>query len=192
MHLYSSGLSLKKTSERLLPFIKRNHVTVWNWIQKYKPTKKILQKKKKIQEFIIIDETLIKVGNQFAWLWIAIDSINKFILGIHISFERTILVAERFLNSLIKDYGKHSLSTDDGGTWYSYACKLLKIEHHIHSTYEKSIIERTIQYINDRTEAFDDYFPCRKDNYKLNHIKNWLKLFIDIHNKEVMNTTPVK
>jgi len=190
--LYSSGLSLKKTSERLLPFIKRNHVTAWNWIQKYKPTNKILQKKKKIQEFIIIDETLIKVGNQFAWLWIAIDSINKLILGIHISFERTILVAERFLNSLIKDYGKHSLSTHDGGTWYTYACKLLKIEHHIHSTYEKSIIERTIQYIKDRTEAFDDYFPCRKDNYKLNYIKNWLKLFIDIHNKEVMNTTPVK
>jgi putative transposase len=118
LHLYSSGLSLRKTSERLLPFIKRNHVFVWNWIQKYKPTKKILQKKMKIQKFIIIDETLIKVGNQFAWLWIAIDSINKLILGIHISFERTILVAERFLNSLIKDYGKHSLSTHDGGTWY--------------------------------------------------------------------------
>ena len=51
--------------------------------------------KRKIQEFIE-DETLIKVGNQFAWLlWIAVDSINKkLILGIHISFERTILVAE--------------------------------------------------------------------------------------------------
>ena len=51
--------------------------------------------KRKIQEFIV-DETLIKVGNQFAWLlWIAVDSINKkLILEIHISFERTILVAE--------------------------------------------------------------------------------------------------
>jgi transposase-like protein len=51
--------------------------------------------KRKIQEFIE-DETLIKVGNQFAWLlWIAVDSINKkLILGIHISFERTILVVE--------------------------------------------------------------------------------------------------
>jgi transposase-like protein len=37
-----------------------------------------LQKKKKIQELIVDDETLIKVGNQFAWLlWIAVDSINK-------------------------------------------------------------------------------------------------------------------
>jgi hypothetical protein len=54
-------------------------------------------------------------------LWIAVNSINKLILlRIHISFERTILVAERFLNSLVKDYGKHSLSTDGGGTWYSY------------------------------------------------------------------------
>ena len=50
--------------------------------------------KRKIQEFIE-DETLIKVGNQFAWLlWIAVDSINKLFLEIHISFERTILVAE--------------------------------------------------------------------------------------------------
>jgi hypothetical protein len=49
---------------------------------------------------------------------IAVDSINKLILGIRIfSVERTILMAaERFLNSLIKDYGKHSLSTDGGGT----------------------------------------------------------------------------
>jgi putative transposase len=78
-----------------------------------------LQKKKKIQEFIVDDETLIIVGNQFAWLlWIVVDSINKLILRIHISFERTILVAELFLTSLVKDYGKHSLSTDEG-TCYS-------------------------------------------------------------------------
>ena len=76
--------------------------------------------KRKIQEFIE-DETLIKVGNQFAWLlWIAVDSINKLILlRIYISFERTILVAKRFLNSFVRKYGKHSLSIDVV-TWYSY------------------------------------------------------------------------
>jgi hypothetical protein len=46
-------------------------------------------------------------------------------------------------------------------------CRLLKVNHdhhhyHLHSTYDKIIIERIIQYINDRTECFDDYFPCRK------------------------------
>ena len=100
----------------------------------------------------------------------------------HISFERSILVAERFLQELIRKYGKYPVSTD-GGTWYpSQACKFLKLKHHTHSSYEKSIIERTIQYIKDRTKSFDDYFPCQKDNCKLQHIKNWFNLFVDIHN----------
>ena len=34
------------------------------------------------------------------------------ILDIRISFERTILVAEKFIKDLIKKYGKHLLSTD--------------------------------------------------------------------------------
>ena len=116
------------------------------------------------------------------WLWIAIEPIEKVILDMHISFERSILVAERFLQELIRKYGKYPVSTD-GGTWYpSQACKFLKLKYHTHSSYEKSIIEQTIQYIKDRTESFDDYFPCQKDNCKLQHIKNWFNLFVDIHN----------
>ena len=54
--------------------------------------------------------------------------------------------------------------------WYPQACKFLKLEHLLHSTFEKSIIERTIQYIKDRTEYFDDYFPCRKNKCRLEHV----------------------
>ena len=183
LKLYSSGLSLRKTSNILSNTVKRNHVSVWNWIQKYKP-KKILQKKNKVLEFII-DETLLKVSNQFVWVWIAIDASSKTILGIRISFERTMLVAEQFLNlQQKKRYGKRPVSTD-GGTWYPQACTFLGLENHIHSSYEKSIIERTIQYIKGRTESFDDYFPCRKNNCKLEHVKRWLNLFIDAHNEMV-------
>ena len=42
-----------------------------------------------------------------------------------------------------------------------------------------------MQYIKDRTEGFDDYFPCSKEKCKLNHVRNWLNLFVKIHNKEV-------
>jgi putative transposase len=66
LQLYSSGLSLRNTSKRLLPFIKRNHVSIWNWIQKYKP-KRILQKRKKIIKEFIVDETLLKVGNEYMY-----------------------------------------------------------------------------------------------------------------------------
>ena len=89
---------------------------------------------------------MLKVRNQFVWLWIAIEPIDKIILGIRISFERTMfLVAERFLQELVRKYGKHPVSTD-GGTWYPQVCKFLNMNNHLHSSYEKSMIERTIQY----------------------------------------------
>jgi putative transposase len=184
LHLYFSGLSLRKTSEHLLPFIKRNHVSIWNWIQHYKPTK-IWQKRTKISQFII-DETLIRVGREVVWLWIAIEPKSKSILDMRISLERSILVAEQFLQELIKKYGKNPVSTDGGGTWYPQACRFLKLRHHTHSYYERSIIERTIQYIKDRTECFDDYFPCQKDNCTLEHVRNWFNLFVDVHNSMVV------
>ena len=97
-------------------------------------------------------------------------------------------VAERFIiASLINKFGKCPVSTD-GGIWYPQACQFLDVEHHhIRSSFEKSIIiERTIQYIKDRTEGFDDYFPCGKKKCKLKHVINWFNLFIDKHNKEII------
>ncbi len=47
------------------------------------------------------------------------------------------------------------------------------------------MIERTMQYIKERTESFDDYFPCRIKNCKLKHVKNWLRFFVDYHDIEL-------
>ena len=108
-------------------------------------------------------------------------------LHIDISFERTMLiVAERFIAFLINRHGKHPVSTADGGTWYPQACKLLKLEHYLHSSFGKSVIERTMQYLKDiTTESFDDYFTFKRKKYELKHVRKWLKLFVDYHNKEI-------
>ena len=182
LYLYFSGLSLRRVSERLSCFIKRNHVSIWNWVQRYHP-KKICSRKRKIVEFIV-DETLIKAGSEYIWLWITIEPKNKEILALTISKERNMFVVERYLSGLVKVYGKHPVSTD-GGTWYPMACRFLKLKHHIHSPLKKSIIERTMQYIKDRTECFDDYFPCRLKKCKLKHVINWLNLFVGYHNREL-------
>lgn len=39
-------------------------------------------------------------------------------------------------------------------------------------------MERFIQHIKDRTECFDDHFPCRKEGCDRRHVWNWLKLFL--------------
>ena len=101
-------------------------------------------------------------SSEYIWLWVVIEPTkDKEILSITISKERNMFVAERFLSKVIEEYGKHPVLTADGGIWYPpQVCLLLKLSHHIHSSFEKSLIERTMQYIKDRTtECFDDYFP---------------------------------
>ena len=187
LYLYFLGLSTRKVAKALsfLHIVKRSHVAVWKWIQKHRP-KRISSKRKRVSGFMV-DETAIKVGSEYVWLWAAIEPKNRKILAITVYKERNMFVAERFIAGLAKAHGKHPVSTD-GGTWYPQACRFLKLDHHIHSPYEKSIIERTMQYIKDRTECFDDCFPCgRRKGCDFLHIKNWLSLFATMHNKEMLN-----
>ena len=58
------------------------------------------------------------------------------------------------------------------------------MENHIHSFLEKSIIEEQFSILKIEL-MFDDYFPCRKDNCKLEHVTHWLDLFVDMHNKTI-------
>ncbi len=74
------------------------------------------------------------------------------------------VVVKRFISNVVKEYEKHPISTDRG-TWYPQTCRFLKLDHHIHSFVyknDKSITERTMQYIKDITECFDDYFSVPK------------------------------
>ena len=102
------------------------------------------------------------------------------------------MLLQRALSDVIKKsmtYIPH-INRDLERTWIPpQACQFLKLKHHLHSPFEKSIIiERTIQYIKDRTEeGFDDYFPCRKKNCKLKHVKQWVKLFADYYNRETIS-----
>jgi putative transposase len=87
----------------------------------------MLERGKRISEFII-DGTLVKIGSTYMRIWVSIEPKNKQILTVTISKERTMLIAERFILSLINRYGNHQVSTD-GGTWYPQACKFLNIDH---------------------------------------------------------------
>ena len=59
----------------------------------------------------VIDETVIKIGSELIWLWVAIDNKTKRILRLSISKERNTFVADRFIADLVKYHGKHPFST---------------------------------------------------------------------------------
>ncbi len=58
-------------------------------------------------------------------------------------------VAEYFIRSPSPKIGKHTVYTD-GGTLYPQACNFLHLKHNLHSPLEKSLIERVMQYFNDK------------------------------------------
>jgi hypothetical protein len=61
-------------------------------------------------------------------------------------------VTEHFLSDIVGRLVDSHLYRWDG-TWYPpQACRFLKLVYHLHSTFEKSVIKRTMQYIQDRTK----------------------------------------
>ena len=187
LYLYFLGLSLRNTSKALIIFKddKRSHVSIWKWIQRFGSLQ--IYKRKRVSAFII-DETVIQIGNQHFWLWFCIEPIHSSVLGIYISEERNMLVAEKFIRSLVDKYGKHTVYTD-GGTWYDEACNVLRLKHYLHSPFQKSLMERVNQYFKDRTESFDDYYPCRQMECNLFHVYNWIQFFVSMYNDTIANNT---
>jgi putative transposase len=191
LYLYFLGLSLRNTSKALVIFKdeKRSYVSVWNWIQRFGSLQ--IYKRKRVSAFII-DETVIQIGSEHFWLWICIEPVHSSVLGIHISKERNMLVAEKFIRSLVSKYGKHTIYTD-GGRWYPETCNVLRLKHYLHSPLEKSLMERVNQYFKDRIENFDDYYPCmqQKENRECNifHVHNWIQFFVSMYNDIISNDT---
>jgi putative transposase len=99
------------------------------------------------------------------------------VLGIYLSEERNMIVAEKFIRSLVDKYGKHAVYIDNGGTWKDQACNIIGLKHYLHSPFQKSLMERVNQYLKDRIGSFDDYSPCmQKEECNLLHEHNWIQL----------------
>jgi len=187
LYLYFLGLSLRNTSKALIIFKddKRSYVSVWNCIQRFGSCQ--IYKRKRVSTFII-DETIIQIGHKLFWLWFCIEPVHSSVLGIHISKkERNMLVAEKFIRSLVSNYGKHTVYTD-GGTWYDQGCNIIGLKHYLHSSIEKSLMERVNQFLKDRIESFDDYYPCiKEEECNLFHVYNWIQFFASMYNDTIAN-----
>ena len=97
LYLYFLGLYFRNAANKALSFLKItkiSHVSIWNWLLKYRPLK--YHKNKKIQEYVI-DKTAIKAGSELIWIWVAIESESKgIIIAADISKSETCLLLMKF------------------------------------------------------------------------------------------------
>jgi putative transposase len=123
LYLYFLGLSLISTSKALKPFVDRSYVAIWYWIQEFNPKNIFPNKKNSGITAFIIDETAVRSERLMHGFGLPRNEYTiRFhkILGVYISRHRNMLVAEAFLKSLVKLYGKHIVYSD-GGSWYPEA-----------------------------------------------------------------------
>jgi hypothetical protein len=43
------------------------------------------------------------------------------------------------------------------------------------------------QYFKERTELFDDYYPCIKNEYDLLYIHYWIQFYVPMFNNTTIN-----
>ena len=120
---------IKKDIRKIIVFFYKEKSCINQSGIRYKsinPKRYLKGRKKKIEEFII-DEILIKIGSELIWLWVvAIELESKEILGISITKERNMVLAERFISSLVGIHGQHPVSTDgEVPGSYPQACRFL-------------------------------------------------------------------
>src|SRR5712691_3966960 len=94
LYLYFLGLSFRGVSYALDPFVNRSHTAVWKWVQRYEPHR--VFDVRRVQAFLV-DETYVEVGSFEAWVWVAVESVHRYILGVYLSRHQNMIVAELFL-----------------------------------------------------------------------------------------------
>jgi len=176
--LYFNSRSYRLDGKSLEPIIKR---TIWKWVQKYSilAGRFVVIGKRQVQK-IFVDETLLKIINgQHYWLWLAYEPNLHVCLLFYLSTtERTIFVCYQLFKQIRTKFGNKPVYTD-GAYWYNDdACKWLRLKHIVYETDLKNIMERLFQQIKDRTECFDDNFPCKSYGCDRKHICNWLRMYI--------------
>ncbi len=86
----------------------------------------------------------------FGYGWLLLSNLRRTKKSSEWAYKKNkkhVMVTERFLSEVVEEYGEHPVSSD-GCIWYPHqACRSLKLNHHLHSSYDKSlIIERTAVY----------------------------------------------
>jgi putative transposase len=93
LYLYFNSRSYRFASKSLDPIIKRTHVSIWNWVQKYSilADRFVIIGKRKVQK-IFVDETLLKINGQHYWLWLAYEPNLHVCLIFHLSTEKELFL----------------------------------------------------------------------------------------------------
>jgi putative transposase len=185
VYLYYSNMSLRYAARSLRSVIVRSYTSIWRWVQRLGPVLGSFGADPRDVRRIFVDETMVNVGGTSALIWVAFEPDLRAMLDFHVSWRGNSIDAYTFIRRLVHKYGGVPIYTDGAG-WYADACRWAGVEHVVYGRPLRNLMERMVQYVKDRTEAFDDLFPARKSRLSsrraFEHMLNWLSAFMFMHN----------
>ena len=107
-----------------------------------------------------------KINGQGYWLWLAYEPnlhICMFAISIYLGKEPSLYYVISSSKRLEHDSEiNQSILMELIGITMMFADGWLRLKHIVYRIELKNIMERFIQHIEDRTECFDDNFPCKE------------------------------
>ena len=136
--------------------------------------KNVCIRKTKIKKYLLTKSYIIGYGQLMNQVYMSVWCF------VYQEKELSIFVCYQFFKQIRTKFGNKPVYTTDGAYWYNNdVYKWLRLKYIIiYETDQKNIMERFIQQIKDRTECFDDNFPCKIIECERKHVNNWLRLFL--------------
>ncbi|ODR80345.1 transposase [Haladaptatus sp. W1] len=190
VRLHATGCSLRETKAILaLLGVKRSHQAIFQWIHRISyifsdppsaaPTR------------VAVDETAVKINGEWSWVYAAIDTETKQLLGIEVFDRHGTDSAAAFLSGLAE---KHDLSDAvflvDG---YGYRTALFRIGLSGRLDYtERNLIEKWFHTLKQRIDRFYTSWVGSRPS-----VQQCLEQFVHYYNRQrphqsLDNRTPVE
>ena len=99
----------------------RSHEAVRQWVHRAnRAARRYFQRPLKRASHIVLDESRVRVGGEWVWLWVAPGPPEaRGAPGVYLSKTRNGLIARSFMKKLMGKYGGDVVFVTDGGKWYS-------------------------------------------------------------------------
>lgn len=166
LELYYEGHSLRKTQRMLKKFAKTNvsNKVIWEWIQKYTPTVSdyLSNFRPQLSGNWFADETVLKFRGKTHWHWDAIDEGTRFLVGNHLSANRSFQHGKTFFENCGRNKPRPQTITTDNLLVYPRAINSeffsryshRRVKHNqIDHVSENIMIERWHGTLKDRTKV---------------------------------------
>ena len=177
--LYYAGISFRKTSKFLRDFERFSHESLRLW---YHKIANLFASASKNRRCVAIDETKIKIGDEYWYIWAAIDVDTWEILGIMVTKWRTSIDVIKFVKEILRYCKNRPIIKTDRGPWYRWSLQRLGLKHEYETFGERNAIEGWFNILKSRLKRFWKRFPS---NASKESVESWIAAFITLYNLEV-------